>query len=100
MGTHGFYNAPALGGATVGGPAQHERLPPTHKASPLGQAHILLKGLGELGGEHGGRVTHRIGDGVKVAAVVAVGDPFSLTVREAGGRREAHRSGLVELREL
>ena len=38
MGTHRIYNAVALGGATDGGTAHHERLPPTCSPQALCQA--------------------------------------------------------------
>jgi hypothetical protein len=42
--------------------------------------------LSELGRPDGSGVTHRVGDGVEVAAIVAVGNPDGLAVAEAGGR--------------
>ena len=56
--------------------------------------------LSELGGEHGGGVTHGVGDGVELAAVVAVGNPDRLAIGKAGGGGESHRRGVsFELRE-
>lgn len=51
--------------------------------------------LRELRGPDRSGVTHGVGDGVEVAAVVAVGNPDGLAVTEAGGRREAHGVGCL-----
>jgi hypothetical protein len=50
--------------------------------------------LFKLGRPDGGRVTHGVGDGIELAAVVAIGNPDGLTVTESGGRRETHRVGV------
>ena len=44
MGTHRIYNAPALRGAADGGPAQHERLPPTNTQGAGGGVRSGLPG--------------------------------------------------------
>ena len=49
--------------------------------------------LSELCCPYVGGMTHRIGDGVELAAIAAVGDPYGLAISKAGSRREAHRSG-------
>jgi len=55
-----------------------------------GGHHVVGMCLSELRCPDGGRVTHRIGDGVELAAVVAVGDPHGLAVTKAGCLGEDH----------
>jgi len=47
-----------------------------------------------LGGEQSSGVTRRVSDPIELAAVVAIGDPQDLAIGQAGGGREAHRSGV------
>lgn len=66
--------------------------PPLHGAATIGD--ILSVCLSELRGPDRSGVTHGVGDGVEVAAVVTVGDPHGLAVTEAGSGGEAHRVGV------
>ena len=52
--------------------------------------HVVGVGIGKLCCPYSGRVTHRIGDGVELTAVVTVTDPDHLAIGEADSRREAH----------
>jgi len=47
-----------------------------------------------LGGEQSSGVPNGVGDPIELAAVILVSDPQDLAVGEAGGGREAHRSGV------
>ena len=58
------------------------------------RAHIGSMNLSELSSDHGSGDGIGGRDGVKVAAVVAVGDPHGLAVLEAGGGGKAHRFGV------
>ena len=60
--------------------------------------HVVGVGIGKLGGDDGGRVPHRIGDGVELATIVTVTDPDHLAIGEAGGGREAHGVQWCELK--
>jgi len=56
--------------------------------------------LAESLSPNGSGVTHGGGDGVKVAAVVAVGDPLKGAGGEAGSGGEAHRVRSFDLKEF
>ena len=55
-----------------------------------GAGHVVSMGISELRCPDRGGVTHGVGDGVELAAVVAVGDPHGLAVMEAGCLGEDH----------
>ena len=55
---------------------------------------LIMVRLGVLGRPHGGGGAPWRGEAVELCAIVAVGNPDHLAVAEAGGRREAHRSGV------
>jgi len=61
---------------------------------PLHLANVVAVCLSELGGPYGGGGAPWRGQAIEVRAVVAVGNPDGLTIGEAGGGREAHRSGV------
>ena len=62
--------------------------PPLSRVPPADGAagDLISVCLSELGGPDGSGVTHRVGDGIEVAAIVTVGNPDGLAVAEAGGR--------------
>ena len=62
-------------------------------STPLHLANVGAVRILKLGGPDGGRMTQGVGDGVELAAIVAVGNPDGLAIAEAGGRRESHWFG-------